>query len=476
MITGTSEGKALNNTQNNIRHGILAIFFANIVNMVIGILTNFLLPKYLSVNSYAAIKTYQLYATYAGLISLGFVDGMFLKYGGRRFKDLDKNDLDLNISSFRLFQVISTIILIIIGFFFKTSVYWAFVLSVLPLNMIGYFQSLYQSIGEFSIYSRIMNATTATTFILNMVLLFVIKTDNSDLYLIVYVLLDILIWIALERIIRTKTQYNFTYTRFSLKETIKNIEDGILLMLGNFSNSLLTSMDRWFIKFLMSTFSFAQYSFACSMESFVNVAVTPITVTMYNYFCTQRETQQIRRVRNVVALFASVLIACAFPGKFILEFFLKKYIFASGVMFYLFAAQFFYIIIKSVYVNLYKVERKQKRYFFELIVVIVAGFVFNVICWLLFRQIESFAIGNLLAAILWFVISLRDFRYIGFNVRELSFMIVSISTFLLTGMLCTAVVGFIIYIFVIFFTAVILMKSDTVYLIKTVYSTISSRF
>ncbi|MGO3360602.1 MAG: hypothetical protein ACTILZ_07275 [Leuconostoc mesenteroides] len=182
MITGTSEGKALNNTQNNIRHGIVAILFANIVNMVIGILTNFLLPKYLSVNSYAAIKTYQLYATYAGLIALGFVDGMFLKYGGRRFKDLDKNDLDLNISSFRLFQVISTIILIIIGFFFKTSVYWAFVLSVLPLNMIGYFQSLYQSIGEFSIYSRIMNATTATTFILNMVLLFVIKTDNSDLW------------------------------------------------------------------------------------------------------------------------------------------------------------------------------------------------------------------------------------------------------------------------------------------------------
>ena len=44
-------------------------------------------------------------------------------------------------------------------------------------------------------------------------------------------------------------------------------------------------MDRWFVKALMTTLAFAQYSFAVSMENFMNVAVTPVTTTLYNYFC-----------------------------------------------------------------------------------------------------------------------------------------------------------------------------------------------
>ena len=47
----------------------------------------------------------------------------------------------------------------------------------------------------------------------------------------------------------------------------------------------LTTMDRWFVKFLLDTYAFAQYSFAVSVESFLNLAITPVTTTLYNYFC-----------------------------------------------------------------------------------------------------------------------------------------------------------------------------------------------
>ena len=54
---------------------------ANVISLLFNLLTSFLLPKYLSVDGYAAIKTFQLYVVYVGLLHLGYADGMYLKYG-----------------------------------------------------------------------------------------------------------------------------------------------------------------------------------------------------------------------------------------------------------------------------------------------------------------------------------------------------------------------------------------------------------
>lgn len=74
-----------------LQKGIVAVLIANLVNVVFSLATNFLLPKYLSIESYAGIKEFQLYVSYVGLFHLGFVDGIYLKYGGKTLgKDVDK--------------------------------------------------------------------------------------------------------------------------------------------------------------------------------------------------------------------------------------------------------------------------------------------------------------------------------------------------------------------------------------------------
>ena len=74
-----------------MQKGIVAVLIANLVNVAFSLATNFLLPKYLSIESYAGIKEFQLYVSYVGLFHLGFVDGIYLKYGGKTLgKDVDK--------------------------------------------------------------------------------------------------------------------------------------------------------------------------------------------------------------------------------------------------------------------------------------------------------------------------------------------------------------------------------------------------
>ena len=50
------------NVKDNLKKGIMLVFIANLLNLVISLVNGFILPKYLSVESYADIKTYQLYA------------------------------------------------------------------------------------------------------------------------------------------------------------------------------------------------------------------------------------------------------------------------------------------------------------------------------------------------------------------------------------------------------------------------------
>ena len=87
--------------------------------------------------------------------------------------------------------------------------------TTFPTNMAGYFKSLYQSIGEFQRYSRIMNATTGITFLINLLLLFVVRTDDFRLYLLLYVLLNLVIWLFLELYLRKSCKFQFSYTVFS---------------------------------------------------------------------------------------------------------------------------------------------------------------------------------------------------------------------------------------------------------------------
>lgn len=53
-----------------MKKGLIQIMIANVVCLIINVLTNFILPKFLSVETYAQIKTYALLISYAGFFSL----------------------------------------------------------------------------------------------------------------------------------------------------------------------------------------------------------------------------------------------------------------------------------------------------------------------------------------------------------------------------------------------------------------------
>lgn len=430
---------------NGLKRGMLQILIANILNMFFSIGTNFLLPKFLSIESYSQIKTFQLYITYAAVLHFGYNDGMYLKFGGKSIEAIPSEEIQTSISTLRIFQFFITVCTTVFAFFVRDKALWMAAMATLPLNLIAYFKNFYQATGEFKKYSRIMNMTTGLTFLINLCLIAVVRTDNYLLYLIGYVVLDFALCFILEYSLRKAKHFSSFRLCFSWKELKENISSGILLLLGNFSSQLLTSMDRWFVKILLGSFSFAQYAFAVSMENFLNVAITPISVTMYNYFCRHDAVDDIARIREWIIAFASVIIMAAFPVKFILEIFLTQYLDSINIIFLLFAAQAFYVIIKSVYVNLYKARKIQSKYFSKLCIIVVVAFVFNVVCYGIYHVKESFAVGTLLSSIVWFFLCNMDFKEIPYSPRHYVYIFAEVIVFLFCGAVFPAITGCLIY-------------------------------
>lgn len=269
-------------------------------------------------------------------------------------------------------------------------------------NLLTYLRSLYQATGEFTAYSKALNIEKIGVFLLTILFLLIIRSDNYMVYIGIQILVGIIVTIYL--LIKLEGRLHFLgMGNLSFKEVKDNTRAGFVLMLGNFSSGVFTGLDRWFVKVLMGSVSFALYSFASSLLNLLNVFITPITVSLYNYFCKGIENQKIKDLKQIVLAWGLLLISAAYPVEWIIINFLKKYEGALLTIYVLFAAQIFIAVIQGIYVNLYKARHLQKKYLLQMIIMLFIGTVTNALFYLIYPQIESFAYATLVTYFIWFV-------------------------------------------------------------------------
>ncbi len=440
-----------------MKKGIIQLLLANMVYLLISILNSFLLPKFLSVDTYAVIKTYTLYIGYAGFLSLGYADGMYLRYGGGDIERIEKNEFGSNFKSYVILELAVSAICLIVAVLVKDFVFMAFAFGSLFVNIIGYYKNLYQAVGEYRLYGKALNYQTIFMFILNILLMFALKSDNSGYYVAIQVFTAFLVMIYLTVMLNRRTSLLHS-GKPSLKQIWDNVSSGFVLMLGNFSSSIFTSIDRWFVKFLMNSICFAQYSFAVSLENIVNVFVTPITISLYNVFCVNRADEYVRKIKRMVLLWGCVIIAAAFPVKFVVIRLLPNYIDALAIIFPLFAAQAFYAVIKGIHVNIYKAEKKQKKYFILMFVMVAVAVVTNIVFYLIFKSVWSFALATFATAAIWFIYCEIETKTLRLSINEYLTIICVMMGYFFAASLGSAVIGLGVYCLVLLASSIIFMR------------------
>lgn len=442
-----------------LKKGILIVLMVNIINLIFKLLTNFLMPKFLTVDCYADFKYYQLFIGYLGIMHFGFVDGVYIKFGGKSIDEISNDKLGKSFAALLILEIAVSIVTLIVSLIIGDKILFTVTFAILPTEVAWFYKYIYQATGEFSKYGRIMNINTILVFVFEITLI-VLNIQNVYYYIAANTVSLFIIWIILERNGKFKYQRSWFAIRSVMIECKDNISSGIFVMLGNFASQFLTSMDRWFIKIFMDSVAFAQYSFAASIVVFMNVAVTPFSVTFYNHFCNHRDKKTVSSIQGAIYIFSSIIIALAFPAKWILEHYIQNYIDASDVLVYLFAAQAFSIIISCIYVNLYKAMKRQRVYSIKMAIMVGLGFVTNVGFYMITHTKEAFAVATLVTTFIWYILCQLDFKEYVMPAKSQTFIIAEVIAFLLTGNLLPSVIGFLFYIIITFIMTAILMRSE----------------
>ena len=69
---------------------IIYSFSANLVSLCISVFMVMFVPKFLSVDDYGLWQLFLFYFSYLGFLHFGWEDGIYLRYAGRNFEELDR--------------------------------------------------------------------------------------------------------------------------------------------------------------------------------------------------------------------------------------------------------------------------------------------------------------------------------------------------------------------------------------------------
>lgn len=445
-----------------MKRSLIQVFSANVIILVLGMVNGFLLPKYLSIESYGMIKTYQLYLSYLGLLHFGYIDGMYLKYGGENFQSINKVSLGKDYYTFKIFQLVPLLIIFVLGFYYKKILLILIAPAIWLTNVNNYHKFLFQSIGEFKKYGETLKWVNYFIVIGNLILILLNKDDY-----IIYIIMQILAtaFVVIYENYQLKKNLLCSYEKFSFLIIKNNIQKGFVLMIGNFLSTILTGMDRWFIKIFLPLSQFSVYSFAVSLDSMLNTFVTPISVTMYNYLCKNEYKNNIIKIKCYLLILGSSLVTVAFPIKIFIKTFLIDYYEVIDCMFILFTCQIFNLVIKGIYINLYKADGEQSKYTKQMVLIMIIGFVSNIIFIKVMKSKEGIAIATLITNCIWFVICELKSN-VKYRKSEYFAMTLIICSFLFGGIFCNPIFGGIIYISSLLLIFVTLLKKDFMELIK----------
>lgn len=434
----------------NIKKSILKVFSANVLQLLSSLIIGFVVPAILNIENYANLKTYALYISYVGFLHLGFPDGLLIKYGGKKYAEIDKGTLKGEHNFLFIFQLIVSCIFLIMAIILKNPIVILFSISILPIMMQCFHKNIAQATGDFNKYSKIMYSYTISYLICNVFLALIFREENYIYYCMTTFSANLISVVLFEyRFLEKNRKVRVIIDK---KDILASIKTGFSIMLANLIVIGLFSIDKWFIKLFFSTEEFAHYSFAVSMLNIINTLVSAISITFYNYLFLNNNEENINRLKKYLMVLGGMSSICYFPLAIIINMFIAKYNQSLNIIAITFSSFPYMILINALYVNLYKVNKNEKKYLKLAIIIMIISIILNLIATFIFKNTIAIAIATILTLIIWNIYSSKDLEKVRFDKRTNIYLFGITIVFLICSCLIKNVIGGIVYIilFIIF--------------------------
>ncbi|KYP20848.1 lipopolysaccharide biosynthesis protein [Streptococcus parauberis] len=404
----------------NLLKKIINVGFANIFQVFSGIILGFIIPKVLTIESYADFKTYTLFAGYIGMLHFGFVDGLYVDYGGKNLGQLDKNRLRSELVFFLAIQVILSLLLLIFSFYFQNLISILLAFTILPYNLNMYLKRIYQSTDNLKLYSKCLVLFSLISGLISLFFALIVKSNSILPYCAATI---IAYWVVIiSELKRINIYFNNGKIQFEFERYFLILKSGFIILLGNLAVNFFYGIDRWIVKIFFSTNEFSYYSFAVSMLNIVTTILQAISISMFSHFAKSNYKQKLTEIRELILVIGTFSSFLYFVLDIIVKQILPEYISSLEIISISMAIFPFMLYINAVTINIYKLEHKEKRYLTVMVLILLLLVLVDLLV-LRLNNYNAIAWATLACYIIWYIFSRFESGNIDFIYpKEISYL------------------------------------------------------
>lgn len=307
-------------------------FLSNIISLFISTIVTFVVPKSLGVEQYGYFQLYLFYINYTGFLHFGWADGVFLRYGGEYYDNLNKKQFSGQFWLYSSIEMIIGITICVVGYTITSphdkavvvALTGISVLFLLPRTLLQYVLQCTNRIKEYATLTVADKAIYITVVLI--VLCFGAK---SYVPMIIAELLGktcALVYgiYQCREIIITKP----VGLSEAIKEAWANISVGIKLMFANIASMLIIGFVRLSIENQWDVTTFGKVSLTMSVSNLLMVFIRAVALVMFPML-RRTNSDKLSSIYNTMRTCLMIpllgMLVCYYPAKVILSAWLPQY-------------------------------------------------------------------------------------------------------------------------------------------------------
>lgn len=325
-------GVKVNNKALNIIRNFSYTIISNFISLVATSLVILVIPKIIGVEEYGYWQLYLFYSTYVGFMHLGWNDGIYLRYGGKKYEELNR---PLFFSQFWMLVILQLIIFILILLFSsfltldgnRNFIIISTLICMVLVNVRRFLQYILQGTNRIKTFAKI----TIMDRIMYICLIFIFLNLSLKKYelLIIADLIGKLVSLGYAAFSCKDIVFQkVTVFRFSFLEMFNNIRVGIKIMLSNIASILIIGIVRFGIERSWGVATFGKVSLTLSISNLLMIFINAMGIVVYPVL---RRTDEKKLstiyilIRNLLTVLLMGLLILNFPLEYILSIWLPEY-------------------------------------------------------------------------------------------------------------------------------------------------------
>lgn len=305
----------------------------NAIMILVSICMILVLPKYLSLQDYGRWQLFLFYSSYVGFLHFGWEDGIYLRYAGLSYKELDKSLIFGQTVAIIISQCLLGLGIYLLAEIFipanpQKEIFLFIAVILIFANSNNLFSFIFQMTSRINDYARLI-ALEPLLFI-SLAMLAIIAEERNYTVLVYCKLISlIMVFLFGSYLLRDLLQTKLPSVTAIYNEAKEDILVGSKLMLANIASMLVIGIVRFGISQGWDVMTFGKISLTLSISNFLMVFINAVSVVFLpalKHVADSRRQQIYLAGRNLLTASMLAMLLLYYPLNSILSWWLPQYI------------------------------------------------------------------------------------------------------------------------------------------------------